>query len=155
MPTVQCSAVINAPISEVFTAATDPNRGPEWNPNVQPSSSVPLPVAVGSRWEQTTIVLGRPMKLVCTVTKFEPPYYGELAISGEQQARSITRCEQEGQATRLTQVFEFRMPGGMVGRMMGGMVDGMLARELEHTMQRMKMTLELEQGGLDGPGTTG
>lgn len=154
MPTVQRSVVIYAPIAEVFAAATDPNRGPEWNPNVQPGISVPLPVTTGTQWQQTTVAMGRPMKLTCTVTDFQPPYYGELAITGEQQGKSVTRCEQEGPGTRLTQVFEFTMPGGRLGRMVGGVAESMLGRELEQTMRRIKMTLEMEHGGAYGSGTS-
>lgn len=153
MPAVQRSVVINAPIVEVFTAATDPNRGPEWNPNIKPGGAVPLPVTAGSQWKQVTIAMGRPISLTCTVVNFQPPYYGELAITGEQQGRTITRCEEVDSGTRLTQILEFAVPGGMLGRMMSGMAESMLGRELDHSMRRMKMTLEMEHGGADGSGT--
>jgi uncharacterized membrane protein len=151
MPTVQRSIEIDAPIAEVFTAATDPRRGPEWNPNIQQVESVAEPVGEGSRWEQTAMAMGRPMQLICTVAAFQPPNYGELLITGDHQGRTVTRCEEVDGKTRLTQALEFVLPGGMLGRVVGGMVDSMLGRELEQSLRRIKMTLELESGNGSGP----
>jgi uncharacterized membrane protein len=154
MPSVQRSIDIDAPIEDVFGAATDPNRGPEWNPNIQQVDIVRLPIGEGSQWEQTAIAMGRPMRLTCTVSQFQPPSYGELLISGDQQGRTITRCQSVDGRTRLTQALEFVMPGGMLGRMVGGMVEPMLGRELEQSLRRIKMTLELENGSGNGSGAT-
>lgn len=152
MPTVQRSIEIEAPIVDVFAAATDPNRGPEWNPNIQQVEAVSGPVGEGSRWEQTAMAMGRPMQLTCTVARFQPPTYGELTITGDQQGRTVTHCEEQNGKTRLTQSLEFALPGGMLGRMVGGMVETMLGRELEQSLRRIKMTLELENGNGSGPG---
>lgn len=151
MPSVQRSIEIDAPIGDVFAAATDPNRGPEWNPNIQQVELVSEPVGEGSRWAQTAVAMGRPMQLTCTVSRYQPPNYGELMITGDQQGRTVTRCEEVDGKTRLTQALEFALPGGMLGRMVGGMVETMLGRELEQSLRRIKMTLELENGNGSGP----
>lgn len=155
MPSVQRSIEIDAPIEDVFEAATDPNRGPEWNPNIQHVETVQVPIGEGSQWEQTAIAMGRPVRLTCTVARFQPPHYGELLISGEQKGRTITRCENVDGRTQLTQALEFVMPGGMLGRLVGGMAEPMLGRELEQSLRRIKMTLELENGSGNGSGATG
>ncbi len=154
MPTVQRSIDINAPIGDVFAAATDPNRGPEWNPNIQQVEAMAAPIGEGSQWRQTAVAMGRPVQLTCTVARFQPPSYGELVISGEQQGRTITRCEELDGITRLTQALEFVMPGGMLGRVVSGMAENMLGRELDQSLRRIKMTLELEKGSGNGSGST-
>jgi hypothetical protein len=67
----------------------------------------------------------------------------------------VTRCEEEDGGTRLTQSFEFIVPGGALGRMVGGLAERMLGHELERTMGRIKMTLEIEHGVTDGLGSPG
>lgn len=150
MPTVARSIEIDAPQVEVFGAATDPSRGPEWNPNIQRVESVSHPIGEGSQWKQTAVALGRPMQLTCTVARFQPPTYGELMITGDQQGRTVTRCEEVDGKTRLTQALEFTLPAGPLGWMVGGMAETMLGRELEQSLRRIKMTLELENGNGSG-----
>lgn len=155
MPAVQRSVVIDAPIDAVFSAATDPNRGPEWNPNILQVEPVPLPVHPGTEWQQTAMAMGRQLRMVCRVTEFDPPRLGRLSITGDQQGGALTRCDDLGGKTQLTQTLEFEMPGGILGRMVGGMVDSMLGRELEQSLNRIKITLEIEQGGRNEPGSAG
>lgn len=155
MPTVQRSIEIRAPPPEVFVAATDPNRGSEWNPNVQTVGAVAVPIGAGSEWQQTAMAMGKELRLTCTVVRFQPPDYGELSITGDQRGRTVTRCEPLDDGTRLTQSLEFAIPGGLVGRLMGGMVETMLGRELEQSLQRIKLTLEMETGRANGSRSTG
>jgi hypothetical protein len=101
------------------------------------------------------VALGRPVALTCTVARFEPPRQGELAITGDQKGRVVTRCDEVESGTRLTQIVDFTMPGGMLGRLVGGMAESMLGRELDQSLHRIKVTLELERGGVDGSGSSG
>lgn len=143
---VEESADIRAPIERVFQVLTDPTRTPEWNPNILEVREVHLPLEVGSTWQQTAIAAGRTLNLMCRVVRFEPPYFGEIEVSGDQRGRLWTRCEPGDGVTHVTQGIEFEVPGGMLGRVMGGMARGMMERELEQTMQRQRAYLEVDSG---------
>lgn len=148
MPTVEESINIRAPIETVFTAVTDPERGPEWNSNIIEVSGVSYPLREGSTWNQTARVAGRRMRLTCRVTRLEPPRYGELDVSGDQKARIWTRCDDMGDYVQVTQGTEFVPPGGMLGVVLGGVASTMIRQEITHSLERQRATLEVENGAM-------
>ncbi len=149
---VRASIDIHAPIEAVFAALTDPKRVPEWTDNVIEVHDISdYPVQEGTTWEQLTVVADRRLNLVCHVTAFEPPHGGVLEISGDHRGRISTRCEQVGDATRVTQDIEFEAPGGILGRVAGALIGPALKGELARAMERQREILEREAGEAEGP----
>jgi uncharacterized membrane protein len=153
MPTVEHTVKIRAPIEAVFTAATDPKRAPEWNPNVIEVRDVTYPLQEGSTWKQITVVMGRQVTLNCRVVRFGPPHEGDLEVSGDLRGRIWTRCQSDGTETQVTQGIEFEPPGGSLVRMAAGLLRPTVQRELKQSMERQRTTLEQESGGIGGSGT--
>lgn len=151
MARVEHTVDIKAPIDQVFAALTDPKRAPEWNNNVVEVRDVSdYPVKKGSSWRQTTLVVGRKVDLMCRVTGLDPPHLGLLEVSGPQQARISTTCEERGGYTLVTESIEFEPPGGIAGRLAAGLMRSTVHRELAQTMERQREILEREAGGTDG-----
>jgi len=136
---------IRAPIADVFAAATDPWRAPEWNPGVVEITDFSgYPIGEGTTWNQMTMLAGRLMTLRARVQRYDAPREGVIEISGDQRGRVWTRCRREGDVTIVTNGIEVEPPGGLVGRLAGPMIHGVMARELAHSMERQRETLERE-----------
>jgi uncharacterized protein YndB with AHSA1/START domain len=144
---------VRAPIADVFVAITDPRRSLEWNPNmVDVQDIVGYPVREGSTWRQTVMIAGRPMKMQCAIVRFHPPNEGVLRITGDQRGEVITLCRQGTGVTRVDQILEFAVPGGLAGGLIARMAEPMLRRELAASLARMRDILEREMGGQYGSG---
>jgi uncharacterized protein YndB with AHSA1/START domain len=155
MASVEDSIVIQAPIDHVFSAVTDPRRTLEWNPSIVEVSDISgYPVHVGSSWHQVASVAGRMVKLTCRIVELRPPFEGILDVSGDQHGRVVTRCQESGGHTRLSQMIEFVPPTGMMGRMALTVIQPALKRELSHTLARQKDILEREVGAGSGSETS-
>lgn len=136
-----------APIDRVFAALTDPRRGSDWNPAITGIHGVtPGPAQVGTQWNQSTLIGGREINLVCRITQLNPPTYGVLEISGDQRGTITTHCAPLGAGTRVTQTLNFVPPGGIFGQMAGGFLSNALRREMSRTMERQRMIIEAEAG---------
>lgn len=149
MTVVEESVDIPAPIEAVFTALTDPQRGPEWNLSiVEVTDFSGYPVQVGTTWVQVVMMLGRPMRLTCRVREYQPPHQGLVEVSGAQRGRIWTRCQDLGGTTRVVQGMDFTPPGGVLGRIGMGMLKGQIQREMHDSMMRQRDTL----AGMGGTG---
>src|SRR5579872_4024267 len=114
---------IRAPIDQVFAALTDPNRGQEWNPAITGIDGItPGPARIGTQWNQSTVISGKTVKLVCKITQLQPPNHGVLEISGDQRGTITTNCSSVNGGTRVTQTLNFVAPGGIFGQMAGGFI---------------------------------
>jgi uncharacterized protein YndB with AHSA1/START domain len=155
VPTVQESTEIKAPIGDVFAAVTDPHRAGEWSPRVVEISEVsPYPPREGTTWRQTAGLAGQTATMTCRIVRFDPPREGVLEIvGGDLGGRLTTRCQDVAGRTRVDQVLEFNVPGGIKGRMMSAAAGPMLHREMSHALARLRETLEREAGGGHGPGS--
>ena len=152
MAQIRESVDIRAPIDRVFAALTDPRRGPDWNPNlIDVRDIAPEPLGPGTVWKQTAMVAGRPMDLICRVTRLDPPRYGVLEITGAQEARVTTECSEADGVTHVTQTLEYRPPRGMFGRLAGSFVSNALRREIVRSMDRQRTILEAEHRAGSGP----
>jgi uncharacterized protein YndB with AHSA1/START domain len=141
------SVDIMAPIDRVFAALTDPHRGQDWNPAVTGIEGItPGPPRVGTEWIQSTLIGGRELKLVCTITQLEAPTYGVLEVSGGQRGSITTHCSPIDGGTRVKQVLAFVPPGGIFGQMAGGFVSNAIRREMMRTMERQRDIIEAESG---------
>jgi uncharacterized protein YndB with AHSA1/START domain len=146
---------IMAPIDRVFAALTDPLRGPEWNPAIIGVQEIsPGPTQHGTQWNQSTLIGGRPINLVCRIAQFEAPTVGVLEVSGDQRGKITTHCSEVNGGTRVTQTLEFVPPGGLFGQMAGGFLSNALRREMVRTMDRQRTILEEECGVQRGSRTS-
>lgn len=145
---IEKSIGIQAPIEYVFRALTDPARGPEWNPNILDVKHVSdTTIGRGTTWQQTMVMMGRPVELQCEIVQYDPPERGLLQISGGQEASVLTKCERQGDATKVTQVLEFTPPGGKLGMLAGRAFLPRLEHEIWQGMQRQQDILERESAG--------
>jgi uncharacterized protein YndB with AHSA1/START domain len=153
MPIVEHSIDISAPIDVVFAQVTDPRRAAEWAPGVLEITDVSGPLGPGATWVQKVSMLGRHESIKCRVVRYEPPYFGEIEVTGDQSGRLWTRCEEVAGSTRLTQGAEFGNPAGRLGAVAGVAARSLIKRELHAAMKRQRATLEREAGGADGART--
>lgn len=155
MTHVQETVDIAAPIEEVFTVITDPERSPEWSADVIEVRDVSdEPVQEGTTWQQVVRIAGRPANLQCRIVELRPPYVGVVQISGDYQGRIGTRCEATEEGTHVTQEIDFVPPGGILGRVAGGLIGPAVKRELRRTLERMRETLEGQAGEKGGARTS-
>jgi uncharacterized protein YndB with AHSA1/START domain len=146
---------IKAPIDRVFTALTDPRRGSEWNPAISGIQDItPGPTQTGTQWKQSTVVAGRPINLLCRITRLDAPTLGVLEVSGDQRGKITTYCSQVDGATRVTQTLEFVPPSGLFGGLAGGFISNALRREVVRTMDRQRTIIEGECGAQRGSRTS-
>jgi uncharacterized membrane protein len=143
---------IRAPQDFVFAAITDPRRTMDWNSNIvelgRLSENPPRP---GTTWSQTAVMAGRPAKLNCRISAWNPPEIGVLDISGDQTAKVTIRCTSAGSATCVEQTIDFKPPGGLIGAVAGNLIAQQVRRELRKTLQRQRDVLEAENRGTNGP----
>jgi uncharacterized protein YndB with AHSA1/START domain len=147
MTVVETSVDIRAPIAAVFREITDPRRAAEWNPDIVEVRDPVLPVGVGTTWTQVMSVTGRILTLQCRIVRYDAPTYGELEVSGDQNARITTRCDELNGITRVSHRVDFVPPRGALGAIAGSVMKGMLQRELTRTAARQRETLERENKG--------
>lgn len=150
MTLVETSIDIRAPIETVFREITDPRRAGEWNGSIVEVRDITLPVQVGATWTQVLRVLGRTLTLHCRIARYDAPTYGELEVTGDQQARITTRCDAFGEFTRVSHGVDFVPPRGTFGGLGGSLMKSMLQRDLTQSAARQRETLERENGGKSG-----
>jgi hypothetical protein len=145
VPRLEETIDIRAPIDGVFTALTDPRRGPEWDDNiVEVLYFSGYPVQEGATWRQVITLLGRHTTLYCRVLGYAPPNEGSIEVTGQLQATIWTKCQDLDGVTRVTQGIDFAMPGGLLGRMVSGVAVGAVHRGIIKSMQRQRDILERE-----------
>jgi len=70
---VRVTIDVDRPPDEVFAYLEDAENNPRWIPNMRSCRwTTPAPVAVGSRYEQTSAFLGRRIRTSFEVTEHEP-----------------------------------------------------------------------------------
>ena len=151
MGQIQETVDIKAPIDRVFAALTDPSRASEWNPAVKNVQDLRAgPAQLGTQWNQSAIVAGRPVSLVCRITELKAPTYGVLEVSGDQNGKITTQCSEIDGGTRVIQTLDFTPPGGIFGQVAGGMITNAIRREMIRTMDRQRTIIEDESRAQSG-----
>jgi uncharacterized membrane protein len=90
----------------------------------------------------------------CRIVCLLPPTEGVLEITGgDQEGRLTTRCSEANGESKVEQMLEYKVPGGLKGKMVAAVAGPMLQREIKHALGRLKETLEREAGGVDGSRT--
>ncbi|MGI8968448.1 MAG: SRPBCC family protein [Chloroflexota bacterium] len=148
MPSVEESIDIPAPVDRVFPVITDPRRSLEWSSSIASVRDISDdPVHEGSTWRQTAMVVGREVEMTCTITTWEPPNRGILAITGDQRGQVTTICRPDGDGTRVTQVLDYEVPHGIAGGVFNLVAGNLLHRELSQSLGRMRDAMVREMTG--------
>jgi uncharacterized protein YndB with AHSA1/START domain len=75
MPIIQNVLVIERPVDDVFAAITAFDRIPEWIPSIERAYvSSSGPTGVGTTFMEEANLLGRPLRIVGTITEYEPDH---------------------------------------------------------------------------------
>ena len=148
MARLEREITIAQPPERVFAFLAQPERTPEWSPNVQ---SVRLtsdgPIGVGATTETVVKALGTTQRAVGRCTAFDPPR--RLVIESRTNLGATTVNETlllaEGAGTRLRARLDYTLPGGALGGgLLGGIlgVDKQIQKDFTQSLARLKAILE-------------
>ncbi len=144
MISVSVSIDVDRPPEQVFGYLEDAENNPRWIPNMRSCRwTTPAPVAVGSRYEQTSEFLGRRVQTSFEVTEHEPGH-------------RLTIESREGSSfpIKVTRIVEPRAAGGShVTELVEGDASGfysiatpllraMVARNVRRDYRNLKRVLE-------------
>ncbi len=148
MPSLQEQIVIAAPAERVFRLLAQPERGPEWTPNltsVERTSEID-----GGPGLETAIVAnvgGLSSRGVGRCLAWDPPRRLVLESSLEVGVTSTTTFElsPQGAGTRLTARVDYTLPPKGLGKLVGGLLGDTLARrDLRKALANLKRIVESE-----------
>ena len=148
MARLEREIVIAAPPERVFAYLAQPERTPEWSPNVQ---SVRLtsqgPIGVGSTTESVVKALGTTQRAIGRCTVFDPPRRLVIESQTNLGAKTVneTQLVPDGAGTRLRAKLDYTLPGGALGGgLLGGFlgVDKQIRKDFEQSLARLKAVLE-------------
>ncbi len=148
MARLEREIAIAAPPERVFAYIAQPERTPEWSPNVV---SVRLtsdgPIGVGATTETIVKALGTTQTALGRCTAFEPPR--RLVIQSRTNLGATTTNETvllaDGTGTRLRAKLDYALPGGALGGgLLGGFlgIDKQIRRDFEQSLARLKAIVE-------------
>lgn len=146
MPTIQEQIVIAAPPECVFALLAQPERGPEWTPNllrVERTSAV----AAGPGLETRLLanVGGRRSVGVGRCLTWDPPrsLVLESALEVGVSSRTTFGLAPQGPATVLSARVEYALPPKGLGKLVGGLFGETLARrDLRTALANLKQLVE-------------
>jgi uncharacterized membrane protein len=94
---------------------------------------------------------GQTVDVTCRIVRFNPPFEGVLEYTGDQHGYIRTQCSERNGLTHVVQTMEFDAPRGLGGAMVARLAQPMISREIGHSLQRVRDTLEREAGTGTGP----
>jgi uncharacterized protein YndB with AHSA1/START domain len=152
VPSLQEQVLIGAPPEKVFERLIQPERGPEWTPNlirVERTSAV----EAGPGLETTMIanVGGRQSRGIGRCVAWEPPRRLVLESRLDVGVNSITDFEllPATGGTQLIARVDYTLPASGLGRLVGGLLGDTLARkDLRKALSNLKEQLESEARGV-------
>ncbi len=143
MTTLERSIVINATAEAIDPITTDPNRLPEWYVGIQkvkPDGKYPH---VGGVIETVYKAVGISFKVKMTSTEYVPGQSMQINMEGMITGSNRWVYQPEGEGTRLTATFEYKMPGGGVGQAVNKLViERINAQNLEKSLENLKAVVE-------------
>ena len=137
---------VEAPPERVFELLAQPERTPEWSPNVVAIRRVgDGPIGVGSTTRALIKALGTQQRAIGRCTVFDPPR--RIVIESRTdlgaRSRSDSQLVPEGSGTRLRATLEYVVPGGGLGQLFDKLVAERQTREdFEQALLRLKRLLE-------------
>ena len=122
MPIIEASLYIPAPPEAVWQVVSDASRAPAWMPDIKERRLIsPPPIGPGSQWEDHGLLRGRPFRMTCQVTHWEPPrhlaYQHVTAEQAGAQWHEHVALEPQDEGTLVTLRLEYRLLGGFMGRL--------------------------------------
>jgi uncharacterized protein YndB with AHSA1/START domain len=143
---LQHELFVDAPPERVFDLLAQPERTPQWSPNViAVRRTSEGPIAVGSTTEVVVKVLGTRQRAAGRCTVFEPPrrLVIESVTDLGAKSRSETELSPEGNGTRLRATLDYTVPGGGLGRALDRLVaERQTRQDFEQGLRRFKQMLE-------------
>ena len=146
MSEVRATVEIDAPPEEVFAAAMDPQRTPDWVTiviRVEGHDSGEL--RKGYKMRQRLCLRGVPFTVEWELTKFEAPTFARWEGKGPARSKAITenRLEARDGGTHFIYTNEFKTPFGPLGAVAAGaLMGGVPEREATASLQALKAMVE-------------
>lgn len=146
MSEVRVTVDIDAPPEEVFEAAMDPERTPDWVTIVlRVEGQDPGELREGYEMRQRMCLRGVPFTVEWKLTKLDAPHFARWEGKGPARSKAITenRLEADGDGTRFTYTNEFRTPFGPLGAVAAGaLMGGVPEKEATASLRRLKALVE-------------
>lgn len=142
MITLDLSALVDRPLSDVFTFLSNPLNLPKWQSMVAGIEPVsPGAVGVGSKYKVSAEMLGRKIDGLMEITAFEPPTkFGFTNQAGPMQVTVTMTLKPAGTGAKIA-LHAQGNPGG-VFKLAEGALAGQVKSQMEANLARLKAVLE-------------
>ena len=148
MPTLQEQVLIEVPRETVFDRLAQPERGPEWTPNlVRVERTSTIEAGPGLETRLIANVGGRHSQGSGRCVAWDPPQRLVLESTLDVGISSTTTVElaDSGAGTRVIARVDYTLPPKGLGRLVGGLLGETLARkDLRKALANLKQQLEAE-----------
>jgi len=145
---VENSITIDRPVDEVFTFLANLENAPKWQSGLTDSRKLSSgPLGVGSRFEETIRIIGRPIKTICEITAYEL----DRSMVFKSDSSSVIKYmvefsfHQMGNGTRVEAKSETQLGG--IWRLLEILFAKEVKRESEAELRRAKEVIEAEAAG--------
>jgi uncharacterized protein YndB with AHSA1/START domain len=149
MPTIQEQVSIAAPPESVFALLAQPERGPEWTPNllrVERTSQVAEGPGLETRLMAN--VAGKKSIGVGRCLSWDPPrsLVLESSLDVGITSQTIFGLATQGAGTMLVARVDYTLPPSGLGKLVGGLVgDSFARRDLKTALANLKRLVESQQ----------
>ncbi len=142
---VERTVEVAAPPERLYEVVMDPSRLEDWvTIHDHLVGEVPARLRKGSELTQCLKLAGRPFKVRWTVAENEPcdrvVWEGRGPVGSH--AKVVYGFEENGKGTRFLYRNEYDLPGGPLGRLAGRTVARATAREVDGSLQKLKLLVE-------------
>ncbi len=143
MAKVEKSIVINAPWQKVDSVANDGTRMPEWFAGIESSNADSTYPQVGGVTEHVYKAAGMSFNLTATSIDYQQGSHLTLKMDGMIIGTQYWTIEPQDDATRLSVVFDYEVPGGGLGKMLDKLViERTNSANLEKSLINLKDLIE-------------
>ncbi len=150
MPVVEHSVFIAQPPAVVFDYLTKAENLPVWDSSIVQAEQVGTdPVAVGTRAQGTSKILGRRFQWTSEVTELDPPrQVSYRSVEGKLAFTVTNTCEPADGGTQYTFRLEAESGlGGVFGRLADPIVERAQSRTVRANLDTLADVLQEQPGG--------
>ena len=142
---VERTVEIAAPPERVYDVVMDPSRLEEWVTIHHHLEDAPNGrLRKGSKMTQCLKLAGKKFNVRWTVVENDPcvrvVWEGRGPVASH--ARVVYELEENSEGTRFSYLNEYDLPGGALGRIAGRAVSRVTQKELDGSLQRLKLLVE-------------